>query len=53
MAHESSSDFDGAISCYDKVVTLLSQNPSEKHDQLTNWTEEALYRVPLLKLRLR
>ncbi len=52
MAHEALSDFDGSIACYDQVVVLLSQNLNEKQDQLWDWSEEALYRAPLLKLRL-
>ncbi|RIA88112.1 hypothetical protein C1645_775755 [Glomus cerebriforme] len=52
MAHEALSDFDDAIACYDQAVILLSQNSNEKQDQLSNWTEEALYRVPLLKVQL-
>ncbi|CAG8486912.1 7648_t:CDS:10 [Funneliformis mosseae] len=52
MAHEAISDLVGAISCYDQVVILLSQNINEKHDQLWEWSEEALYRAPLLKIRL-
>ncbi|CAI2165960.1 1376_t:CDS:10 [Funneliformis geosporum] len=52
MAHEALSDFVGAIACYDQVVILLSQNINEKHDQLWDWSEEALYHAPLLKLRL-
>ncbi|CAB4390189.1 unnamed protein product [Rhizophagus irregularis] len=52
MAHESLSDFDEAIVCYDQVAALLSPNSNEKQDQLSNWSEEALYRAPLLKVRL-
>lgn len=52
MAHESLSDFVEAVACYDQVAALLSQNSNEKQDQLSNWSEEALYRAPLLKVRL-
>ncbi|RUS13729.1 hypothetical protein BC938DRAFT_477702 [Jimgerdemannia flammicorona] len=41
-----------ALEFYDQVPTLLSQRPSEKSDELLNWSEEALYRAALLRARL-
>ncbi|CAG8605542.1 26160_t:CDS:10, partial [Racocetra persica] len=52
MAQETLDDYDGAISCYDQVGALLAQYSGEGHEQLTNWTEEVLYRTSLLKVRL-
>ncbi|KAL1920695.1 uncharacterized protein VTP21DRAFT_1072 [Calcarisporiella thermophila] len=42
---------EAAIEAYDRVASLLQQT-SERCDQLNAWAEEALYRAPLLKMRL-
>ncbi|KAF0420930.1 TPR-like protein [Gigaspora margarita] len=55
MTQETFSNYDGAdgaIACYDQVVSLLAQYSGERQEQLANWTEEVLYRAPLLKVRL-
>ncbi|CAG8550778.1 5734_t:CDS:10, partial [Acaulospora morrowiae] len=52
MAREMLEDNDGAIACYDQVVILLAQKSGEKSEQLARWSEEALYRSSLLKVRL-
>ncbi|KAG0217063.1 hypothetical protein BGX33_011588 [Mortierella sp. NVP41] len=41
-----------AIVSYDNVALWIHNNPSEKCDELFAWTEHALYRAGLLKLRL-
>ncbi|RUP44552.1 hypothetical protein BC936DRAFT_149303 [Jimgerdemannia flammicorona] len=46
------SEMTQALESYDQVPTLLSQRPSEKSDELLNWSEEALYRAALLRARL-
>ncbi|CAG8527190.1 13023_t:CDS:10 [Acaulospora colombiana] len=52
MAREALEDNDGAIACYDQIVILLAQKSGEKAEQLIYWSEEALYRASLLKVRL-
>ena len=39
-----------AIVCYDHVASLASSS-SERNDELNNWSESALYRASMLKLR--
>ncbi|KAG0374285.1 hypothetical protein BGX24_010588 [Mortierella sp. AD032] len=41
-----------AIVSYDNVALWLQNNPNEKCEELFAWTEHALYRAGLLKLRL-
>lgn len=40
-----------AIVSYDNVSLLVQSNPNERSDELTSWSEHALYRAGLLKLR--
>ncbi|KAG0222152.1 hypothetical protein BGX31_009317 [Mortierella sp. GBA43] len=40
-----------AIVSYDHVAALVQSNPNEKGEELFSWTERALYRASLLKLR--
>ncbi|KAF9425226.1 hypothetical protein BGZ76_003366 [Entomortierella beljakovae] len=40
-----------AIVSYDHVSVLVGSNPNERSDELNSWTEHALYRASLLKLR--
>jgi len=53
MALELTGDVNNAITLYDQVAVLLTQRNDESQDQLINWAEEALYRVALLKVRIR
>ncbi|KAI7823554.1 hypothetical protein BC939DRAFT_451343 [Gamsiella multidivaricata] len=41
-----------AIVFYDHVSNLIQSSPNEKSEELFSWTEHALYRGSLLKLRL-
>ncbi|KAF9127699.1 hypothetical protein BGW39_005682 [Mortierella sp. 14UC] len=41
-----------AIVSYDNVALWIQNNPNEKCEELFAWTEHALYRAGLLKLRL-
>ncbi|CAG8488262.1 6514_t:CDS:2, partial [Cetraspora pellucida] len=52
MAQETFDENDSAISCYDQACSLLAQYSGERQEQLSNWTEEILYRASLLKVRL-
>ena len=40
-----------AVVCYDNVAVMLQANPNERSDELCVWTEQALYRASMLKLR--
>ncbi|KAF9340278.1 hypothetical protein BGZ91_002780 [Linnemannia elongata] len=40
-----------AIVSYDNVSLLVQSNPNERSDELVSWTEHALYRAGMLKLR--
>ncbi|ORZ22755.1 hypothetical protein BCR41DRAFT_349621 [Lobosporangium transversale] len=40
-----------AIFSYDHVSGLVQSYPNEKSEELNSWTEHALYRASLLKLR--
>ncbi|KAG0353593.1 hypothetical protein BGZ54_002181 [Gamsiella multidivaricata] len=40
-----------AIVSYDNVSVLVQSNPNERSDELNSWTEHALYRASMLKLR--
>ncbi|KAF9361437.1 hypothetical protein BGX26_003181 [Mortierella sp. AD094] len=40
-----------AIVSYDNIAVLVSSNPNERSDELNSWTEHALYRASMLKLR--
>ncbi|KAF9395445.1 hypothetical protein BGX21_009892 [Mortierella sp. AD011] len=40
-----------AIVSYDNIGVLVSSNPNERSDELNSWTEHALYRASMLKLR--
>jgi hypothetical protein len=40
-----------AIVSYDNVSLLVQSNPNERSDELNSWTEHALYRTSMLKLR--
>ncbi|KAF9095692.1 hypothetical protein BGX23_000103 [Mortierella sp. AD031] len=40
-----------AIVSYDNVSLLVQSNPNERSDELISWTEHALYRAGMLKLR--
>ncbi|KAF9926655.1 hypothetical protein FBU30_003799 [Linnemannia zychae] len=40
-----------AIVSYDNVSLLVQSNPNERSDELNSWTEHALYRAGMLKLR--
>jgi hypothetical protein len=41
-----------AIVSYDNVALWIQNNPNENCEELCAWTEHALYRAGLLKLRL-
>jgi len=51
MALEEEGRIPDAVICYDNVVVLLQANPNERSDELSSWTEHALYRASMLKLR--
>lgn len=40
-----------AIVSYDNVSVLVQSNPNERSDELNYWSEQALYRASMLKLR--
>lgn len=40
-----------ALAAYDEVLSFLNTRPTEKNDELLNWSEEALYRAALIRLR--
>lgn len=40
-----------AIVSYDNASLLVQSNPNERSDELNSWTEHALYRTSMLKLR--
>ncbi|KAG0261688.1 hypothetical protein BG011_000784 [Mortierella polycephala] len=40
-----------AVVAYDNVSFLVQANPNEKGEELNSWTEHALYRAGMLKLR--
>ncbi|GJJ76796.1 cargo-transport protein YPP1 [Entomortierella parvispora] len=51
MALEEEGRIPDAIVCYDNVAVMLQSNPNERSDELFSWTEHALYRGSMLKLR--
>ncbi|KAF9930266.1 hypothetical protein FBU30_000686 [Linnemannia zychae] len=51
LALEEEGRIQEALVCYDNVATWVQNSPNEKCDQLFAWTEHALYRAGLLKLR--
>ncbi|KAF8944994.1 hypothetical protein BGZ47_003417 [Haplosporangium gracile] len=52
MALEEEGRIPEAIVSYDNVALWIQNNPNEKCEELFAWTEHALYRAGLLKLRL-
>ncbi|CAJ0644372.1 10956_t:CDS:10 [Entrophospora sp. SA101] len=52
ISQEILGDLDDAITCYDQVVVLLSQFSGERSEQLSTWSEIALYHNALLKVNL-
>ncbi|KAF9408781.1 hypothetical protein BGZ94_002189 [Podila epigama] len=52
LATEESGDVAGGVALYDNAIDLVLSSPNERSDELANWTEHALYRGGLLKLRL-
>src|SRR5690606_2789716 len=52
LALETEGKIPEAIVNYDNVWHLIQTYPNEKSEELTSWTEIALYRASLLKLRL-
>ncbi|KAG0233561.1 hypothetical protein BGW42_007396 [Actinomortierella wolfii] len=51
MALEDEGKLPEAIVCYDNVSLMVQAAPAEKSEELAVWTEQALYRASLLKLR--
>ncbi|KAI1312681.1 hypothetical protein EDD11_002880 [Mortierella claussenii] len=51
MALEDEGKISEAIMSYDHVSSLIQSNPNERGEELNSWTEHALYRASLLKLR--
>ncbi|KAF9353746.1 hypothetical protein BGX26_008495 [Mortierella sp. AD094] len=51
IAFEEEGKISEAIVCYDHVSGLVQSNPHEKGEELFSWTEHALYRAGMLKLR--
>ncbi|KAF9979156.1 hypothetical protein BGZ73_005324 [Actinomortierella ambigua] len=51
MALEDEGKLPEAIVCYDNVSLMVQAAPGEKSEELAVWTEQALYRASLLKLR--
>ncbi|KAF9998695.1 hypothetical protein BGZ79_007636 [Entomortierella chlamydospora] len=51
IAFEEEDRISEAIVCYDHVSNLVQSNPHEKCEELSSWTEHALYRAGMLKLR--
>ncbi|KAG0199014.1 hypothetical protein BGX28_007623 [Mortierella sp. GBA30] len=51
MTLEAEGRISEAIVSYDNVSLLVQSNPNERNDELNSWTEHALYRAGMLKLR--
>ncbi|KAF9116449.1 hypothetical protein BGX27_002481 [Mortierella sp. AM989] len=51
MTMEEEGRISEAIVSYDNIAVLVSSNPNERSDELNSWTEHALYRASMLKLR--
>ncbi|KAF9212984.1 hypothetical protein BGZ59_006073 [Podila verticillata] len=51
MTLEAEGRISEAIVSYDNVSLLVQSNPNERSDELNSWTEHALYRTSMLKLR--
>ncbi|KAF8982767.1 hypothetical protein BGZ46_000682 [Entomortierella lignicola] len=51
IALEEEDKISEAIVCYDHVSNLVQSSPQEKSEELFSWTEHALYRASMLKLR--
>ncbi|KAF9567690.1 hypothetical protein EC968_003189 [Mortierella alpina] len=51
MTLEEEGRISDAIVSYDNVSLLVQSNPNERSDELNSWTEHALYRAGMLKLR--
>ncbi|KAF9101372.1 hypothetical protein BGX27_011502 [Mortierella sp. AM989] len=51
IAFEEEGKISEAIVTYDHVSNLIQSNPHEKSEELFSWTEQALYRAGMLKLR--
>lgn len=51
MTLEAEGRISEAIVSYDNVSLLVQSNPNERSDELNSWTEHALYRTNMLKLR--
>ncbi|KAI8363521.1 hypothetical protein B0O80DRAFT_15574 [Mortierella sp. GBAus27b] len=51
MALEEEGRIPEAIVSYDNVSVLVQANGNERSDELNNWTEQALYRASMLKIR--
>lgn len=51
LALEEEGKIPEAVALYDYVSGLIQSNPNEKGEELFSWTEHALYRASLLKLR--
>jgi len=51
MALEEEGKIPEAVALYDYATGLVQSNPNEKGEELFSWTEHALYRASLLKLR--